>query len=75
MKKYIVYGGDVTNGQQTHYVSAHQVMRLYGLALENCILVDWDSPSSFLGFVTKDHVKLGPRSDGNYVLPDSGSAT
>lgn len=66
-RKYAVHGGMVWSYDgETHYIAAHRVMRLYGLNLGNCVLVQRESHRRGL---PADLIHLGPRSDGNYTLP------
>ena len=63
--KYILYPGEVysVNDGQRHYVTANQLMKLYGVSPRNCVLFhDYAQFSS-------DMIPLHPRSDGNYEIP------
>lgn len=67
-KKYLVLGGGVissTDGQR-HYISAHQLMRLYGVRPNECLLVDENRPEMLAGIDRSKYTVLRPRSDGNY---------
>lgn len=66
-KKYLLLGGIVysKNDGQSHYVNAHQLMRLYGLDESECVLLEENQ------FATDQHRGLkilGTRWDGNYKL-------
>lgn len=69
-KKYLVIGGEVISRHdgQRHYVSAQQLVRLYGLNPSQCILVEEVDPSRAYGY-RKGMVRLYPRYDGDYTLP------
>jgi len=80
MIKYVVCPGTVTSktdGQQ-HYINAHQLMKLYRVRPEECVihvpqgwwrLVDFDRAA-------RRHeglIRLEPRYDGNYTLPQESA--
>lgn len=54
-----------------HFISAGRLAELYGLRLQDCIVVDWDRPNKILGHRKQESdVHLYPRRDGIYRLPD-----
>ncbi len=74
-KKYAVYPGFVRSSSDgaRHYITAEQLCFLYGVSMEDCIVV---RPNMYLDPSmrgTIDHAvtlpRLGPRWDGKYKLP------
>jgi hypothetical protein len=73
IKKYALLPGpirSITDGQR-HFIGARQLAQLYGVKMSECIGVDrrhstWGLDRSV------EYVLLGPRSDGNYQLPEDG---
>jgi len=67
--KYAIWPGYViskTDGDR-HFISAPQLMRLYGVAPHECIVIhDW--PEGYAGRreAYDKLIVLSPRSDGNY---------
>ena len=71
MKKYLLVGGNVTsqNDGDTHYVPAHELARLYGVDIMDCVIDSGRYPYKQFG----SHVNLKilkPRFDGDYTLGD-----
>ena len=67
-KKYIAYGEWVKseNDGDWHYISAKRVAELYGVPLNETILVGANN----IGILpTEDLIVLTPRFDGDYTLP------
>lgn len=67
--KYIVVPGYVrskTDGQD-HYISAHQLISLYGVNPEDCIVVTGAGANSVTSF---DKIVLKPNCEGNYKIPE-----
>ena len=67
--RYVLHPGPVcrTNGQDTHFIGALQLARLYGLSLRSPNVV---INSGTRGFCTcPGDIDLHPRFDGNYTLP------
>ncbi len=75
--KYVICPGYVTskNDGQRHYISAKQLMRLYGVNPLECVIyepVHWwpiDQYNSFFESEYKDLPRLGVQYNGNYELP------
>ena len=73
--RYVLHPGPVcrTNGQDTHFIGALQLARLYGLSLRSPNVVINSGSRGFhpcLG-----DIDLHPRFDGNYTLPAPASPT
>jgi hypothetical protein len=66
-KKYLVIPGEVVsqNDGQTHFISAQQLIKLYGVDKRDCVIV---SPKSIAINFYEDLIKLTPKEDGNYQL-------
>lgn len=72
-EKYLVIPGNVlskSDGDE-HFISAQQLMELYGVNPSECIVID--SPHKALSILDNDYIVLRPRYDGNYNLPSGGS--
>ena len=75
MKKYAVYPGKVfsqTDGDE-HFISAQQLMRLYGVHRSECVIVNTHRPgytSTSDSRATEDLIALFPQYDGDYNSPD-----
>lgn len=69
MKKYLVVPGKVRSQDgDVHTVSAEQLMSLYGVRPQECVVVhpdrdQWRAPHQL--------IELYPRSNGDYTLPRS----
>ena len=78
MKKYVVCPGNIVsrNDGDTHYIGPYQLMRLYGVDPNECEIYEpalWWS-ESYYKMEEKRYqgmIKLKPRYDGNYLLPDT----
>ncbi len=68
---YALIPGFVTskNGKQMHYINAEQLARLYKVNYKKCIVIDFNNPKTYLGRDSSKYIKLSPRVDGNYTLP------
>lgn len=67
-KKYLVCPGKVRSKDgDLHFVSASQLINLYKVERDECVILD--TPQSVFGLVWKDYIVLEPRGDGNYELP------
>lgn len=67
MKKYLICPGYVIskNDGDRHYISAHQLMRLYKVKPSECVISnDPDVPTSLLANL----LPLRPRYDGDYCI-------
>ncbi len=72
MIKYIVYPGSMMskNDNQIHHISAHQLICLYGVKREECIIA---SSTDRIQKMDSSHLTpLYPRYDGNYKLDKEG---
>jgi hypothetical protein len=69
--KYVVHPGFVTscNDGQEHYITARDLVRLYGVNPAECGAVWPDDPSAIVGCDMTTLVHLYPRNDGDYKLP------
>lgn len=69
MKKYALYPGSVRsiNDGQVHYINGMQLARLYGVALDECVVVLPDRSSRDL----LNLIPLGPKANGDYRLPNA----
>jgi len=68
MKRYIIHPGTMqskTDGD-IHFISASQLMRLYNVSPNECIIMDRMRPETYIGLNLKEYVHLYPRYDGNY---------
>lgn len=69
MKKYLVFPGMVrAQDGDRHYIGARQLMDLYGVPIEECIVIRRDDYER-LGIKKEEYILLYPREDGNYALP------
>lgn len=74
--KWVVFPGRVrsrTDGDE-HYVGAAQLMRLYGVRPQECMVADPVGSRAVYAATVRDADRLGlvplvPRGDGNYTLP------
>lgn len=68
--KYLVIGGYVISHSDgdRHYVNAKELVRLYGLDMNECCLLEGGDKEDLRGTRTKDYVVLRPRYDGNYQI-------
>jgi len=66
-KKYIVFPGEVKSifDGEIHYISGHQLIRLYKLNPKEVIIANEDR-SNLVGINRKEFIKLYPRRNGNY---------
>jgi len=69
-KKYAIHPGQVQSKSdgEIHFISAYQLMDLYGLARSECVIWDTRKPSSYAGLDPDDYVHLYPIYDGDYNL-------
>ena len=67
--RYVLCPGPVcrTNGQDTHFIGALQLARLYGLSPRSSNVVINSGTRSF--HPCPGDIDLHPRFDGNYTLP------
>ena len=67
VKKYYLVGGEVPSQYDGayHYVSAHSLIRLYGLDPNECVLADRDRQPP-PGVDVSKLLYLSPRISGNY---------
>jgi hypothetical protein len=68
MVKYLVIPGNVRsrNDGDIHYISARQLMQLYGVNPDECVIYD----NRFGGRQYSDElIPLRPMFNGNYTLP------
>lgn len=71
MKKYLIIGDWITSQTDGdwHYISAENLIRLYGVDPAECII--YSDKKRELGLDPNlDLIVLRPRYDGNYRLPD-----
>lgn len=77
-RRYLVYGGwvDSRNDHDSHFVSAHRLVQLYGLNPRDCLLTDRED-GRFPEYLAPDveYMVLRPRYDGNYTLPEDTDLT
>ena len=68
MKRYAILPGSVRSASdgQTHFINAGQLMRLYNVTLDECIVLHniYDISKRGMGLIL-----LSPRDDGDYRLP------
>lgn len=72
--KYICWNGDIVskNDGDTHHITAHQVMHLYGVKPEECVCLDWNSRYDTARVImlirNNPHIiQLHPQSSGIYL--------
>ena len=70
MIKYAVYPGEVTSrvDGQLHYISASQLIKLYHVNPDQCVIVYPDRPDTIQGIDMSKVIALYPRYHGNYTL-------
>ena len=70
VKVYAIHPGNVPleNDEQLHYITYHDLIKLYGLQPFQCVLWDDENPTTFLGYKKENFVHLYTRQDGNYTL-------
>jgi len=70
MKKYAVYPGYIIsmNDKQLHYITAYELMQLYKVSPDECVIVDRNDPKKYLGVDLSKLQKLEPSYSGNYNL-------
>jgi hypothetical protein len=70
-KRYAVHPGYVTsrNDGQDHYLGFMRLCQLYRVAPAEC--VDMSQEKNWRGMDVSNLVRLTPRYDGNYALPNS----
>ena len=73
MKKYAVFPGFIEskNDGDLHWISAHQLMKLYKVPPHKCVIVDYYHHPEDLHKNIKGLIRLSPRFHGNYDLPKS----
>ena len=66
-KEFLIVPGEVTsiNDGDVHYISAHQLINLYGVQRDECIIVREDTRGFPEGLL-----HLEPSYEGDYSLPD-----
>lgn len=76
--KYVVCPGMMTSKTdgQTHYVGSMQLMRLYGVAPQECEIYEpapWWPRSYYKAAEERQQgmIRLHPRYDGDYTLPSN----
>lgn len=67
-KKYAVHPDRIvskTDGQM-HFISAYQLMKLYGVQPTECVVCSDKHPN--MGIHNNDYIHLTPRHDGDYSI-------
>lgn len=74
-KKYLLCPGMVTSrvAGQTHFVDEHQLAKLYGVRMEECEVRPDRMFARFGWQPTPGLIRLEPRRDGKYVLPEDNT--
>ena len=70
MRKYILHPGKIiseSDGQE-HEISAVQLVEIYGVSLNDCIVVDYRRPESFMGLDPSKWIHLYPQYHYNDYL-------
>jgi len=77
LRKYILCPGYVASANDTdrHYISPAQLARLCGVPICQCSVLFSSFPDSEILRQRPGRTILRPRSDGNYTLPVSDTAT
>lgn len=70
MIKYIVFPGyiDSSNDKQTHYISSNELMLLYKVRPEECIVFNPKDKTHKMKQFIDGLIELRPRYDGEYSL-------
>lgn len=72
MKKYICFGGYVVskNDGQMHYIPPEKLPKLYGVPINECILIGIDKQSQdrLQELDTEKYKRLFPKGNGDYTL-------
>jgi hypothetical protein len=82
MTKYAICPGfvDSKNDQDTHYITAKQLIRLYNVNPNECIILDTDAfmndrhsekTRGYSEDLLNELIYLTPRYDGNYKVPNN----
>ena len=60
MKRFILHPGEEQSKYdgQTHYIDAQHLADIYGVKLEECIIVDYKRPETYKGIDFSDNSKL-----------------
>jgi len=68
MIKYIVWPGYIIskNDGDRHYISAEQLVSLYGVSIRECIVINGPEERYKLRGINRDLINLFPRADGKY---------
>jgi len=69
--KFAVHPGDTIsrNDGQRHYIGSGQLLQLYNVPQEMCLIWDSEKPESYRGVIWEKYYHLYPRADGKYELP------
>jgi hypothetical protein len=71
-RRLVLHPGHVESStdSQLHYLDAPTLARLYGIPLQQCVVLDGHRPETFVGFQQEPgDVHLYPRRDGRYEVP------
>lgn len=65
-KKYLIFPGEIIskNDGQKHYISALEIIRLYHVNPQECIIVN--NNYDLHGIIQEDYLHLEPNYDGDY---------
>lgn len=68
VKKYIVYPGyvDSKSDNDRHFITARQLINLYGVNPKECIVWDYDRPMMMSPEEKDNYISLVPLFNGNY---------
>jgi len=66
-RKYAVHPGPVfSKDGDEHFVGFDELIRLYGVPADECLMWDDSRPQTFVGLRGEDYLHLYPKGDWNY---------
>lgn len=77
VKKYMLHPGRVISKKDgdEHYIQADQLARLYGVPLNECLIVPAGDALYGANLERTDVIHLHPRYSGDYTLPPNLNST
>ena len=69
-RKYAIHPGNIKgwSDNDVHFITFTQLIRLYKVNPNECILWDLNRPETYICRNYSDYIHLYPRVDGNYDL-------
>lgn len=70
--RYVVFPGYVISQSdgQRHYVNAKELIGLYGIDPNDCIIIDRTNPASPVYKERQGDIRLVPKANGDYTIPE-----